>query len=725
MIDWNGFNMSDLNKEPLDAEPLDPKTESEWIRLASQVRSAAIESHPSRLNKSLEAAAGREPQAPVAPAYRLWAADNLARDRVYSQAVKAYDHAIEAAQSASRLIAGSNPVIGMLYHKAAAAALDGDTATATQTYEELAKVEPESAVPFFHAGLLAESKHDHDQAADFYRKRASSKPSTRADDAAELARRALLRLEDNQTQYAADAQQLADWITAAVEGRDRNKLDELISSTHFSIGLLGGHSSFEDIDLLEDFYRDLSVSTVRSRRTLIGSGSKLYLMTDGWRGKWFQDSVVFFLTKAPQGWQWTGMGLTLANELWLERWRPAVVETNQPLSIELLAPWPERASFGAGDVVQYAIQQARVLTSVFGGLLAFNFSRKKCGFGLRGFYYNLQTHTGADAFAIDFTRYKQYFPYWPMTSGTPVLAARDGVVSKVVAYIPTGNPGLANRVEIVHKDPADNTDRFITKYLHMEGPFTIPVSEGMPVVRGNRLGRMDDTGTSVIDHLHFSIHDRNLNWASVRPSPLDGVRLEDGDGGTCVLSTNPERMGGGTVIEVTEFAGQNWLITPASPAANQPAPTVQNQKWVLVLSGVAIIDLKGLSSSQWLNETISIRPDLVGPLDHAINEGGIPRPAGVLGLNYLMGFQVDQWAPMAGISSIFNAGESNNSGFAVNVWRPNPFSTITDFSSAQVNNVFEGVQVDVGVRDSDAWLFRLNYNITLRGKIVFWPVVIT
>jgi hypothetical protein len=80
---------------------------------------------------------------------------------------------------------------------------------------------------------------------------------------------------------------------------------------------------------------------------------------------------------------------------------------------------------------------------------------------------------------------------------------------------------------------------------------------------------------------------------------------------------------------------------------------------------------------------------------------------------------------MAGISSIFNAGSSNNSGFAVDVWRPNPFSTVTDFSNTQVNNIFEGVQVDVAVRDSDAWLYRLNYNITLRGKIVFSPLIFT
>jgi hypothetical protein len=33
--------------------------------------------------------------------------------------------------------------------------------------------------------------------------------------------------------------------------------------------------------------------------------------------------------------------------------------------------------------------------------------------------------------------------------------------------------------------------------------------------------------------------------------------------------------------------------------------------------------------------------------------------------------------------------------------------------------------VDVAVRDTDAWLYRLSYHITLIGKIVFVPIIIT
>jgi hypothetical protein len=83
-------------------------------------------------------------------------------------------------------------------------------------------------------------------------------------------------------------------------------------------------------------------------------------------------------------------------------------------------------------------------------------------------------------------------------------------------------------------------------------------------------------------------------------------------------------------------------------------------------------------------------------------------------------FSLEEWAPFASLSAVFNQGESIDSGFAVDVWRPNHFSTGTDVVSHQpVSNVFTGVSVDAAVRDTDAWLYRLGYNITLLGKIAF------
>lgn len=169
--------------------------------------------------------------------------------------------------------------------------------------------------------------------------------------------------------------------------------------------------------------------------------------------------------------------------------------------------------------------------------------------------------------------------------------------------------------------------------------------------------------------------------------------------------------------EIDTFAGQNWLITPAALAVNEPRPqSISSQKWQLMLSGVAITDFRGESSANWLGETLLIRPDQLNPLNHAITTYAIPRPSSP----HNIAFQVEQMVPFAAISSIFNRNQSVNSGFAVDVWRPAPYSSGTDaFSGAALAKLFTGIAVDVAVRDSDAWLYRVSYHITLLGKIVF------
>jgi hypothetical protein len=181
---------------------------------------------------------------------------------------------------------------------------------------------------------------------------------------------------------------------------------------------------------------------------------------------------------------------------------------------------------------------------------------------------------------------------------------------------------------------------------------------------------------------------------------------------------------------LTNFAGQNWLITPAALAVGEAPPAnIHDQKWLLVLSGVVIADLEGNSSAQWLHETLSFTPDMAGPddptatsgpLNFAISHFSIPKPPGSPGAQFLIRFSLEEWAPFASLSSIFNQNQSINSGFAVDTWRPNHFGSGTDvLSNRPVNNIFSGINVDVAVRDTDAWIFRVGYNITLLGKIAF------
>ena len=172
---------------------------------------------------------------------------------------------------------------------------------------------------------------------------------------------------------------------------------------------------------------------------------------------------------------------------------------------------------------------------------------------------------------------------------------------------------------------------------------------------------------------------------------------------------------------ITTFAGQNWLIVPAAQAVGDPPPSdVHAQQWLLTLSGVAMVNLEGNSTSQWLHETLLLEPTVLDPMHHAITYHSIPTPPGTEGIDYSLGFQVEQLAPFASISSVFDAEQSINAGFAVDVWRPNHYGTGIDaFSQQYVGDLFSGLQVDVAVRDTDAWLYRVGYNIALLGQIVF------
>lgn len=314
-----------------------------------------------------------------------------------------------------------------------------------------------------------------------------------------------------------------------------------------------------------------------------------------------------------------------------------------------------------------------------------------------------------------------------------MLAPRGGTVSFVSDGEANGSDTASNTVEIHHGDPNDptNDDRYTSRYLHLEGPNRIPVSVGMAIFTGNRIGLMDDTGMSFMSHLHFSIHDRQIlvpgfsRGGSVRPTPMNGVALGDDDSGKCVCSTNVETVGEPPMIQPTGFAVQNFVIVPVATAAGQAPPAnIRQQRFQLILSGVVLIDMKGVSSSQWRHETLSIQPNLKDAAMMAAQRFGLPLPPGPTGA-WFPAFQVEQLAPFSTLSSVFNAQESINSGFAVDAWRPNPFFTATDLATnTPATNLFAGIQADVAVRDSDAFLFRVGYHITLVGRIIFSPFIV-
>jgi hypothetical protein len=105
------------------------------------------------------------------------------------------------------------------------------------------------------------------------------------------------------------------------------------------------------------------------------------------------------------------------------------------------------------------------------------------------------SHTGSNQHAVDFE----------CPEGTPVVAARDGVVVALNAAA-TGHGttnewtsyALTNFVLVAH---ADGT---IGQYMHL-APDGVDVHAGARVKRGQVLGRSGNTGYSTTPHLHFQV----------------------------------------------------------------------------------------------------------------------------------------------------------------------------------------------------------------------------
>ena len=185
-----------------------------------------------------------------------------------------------------------------------------------------------------------------------------------------------------------------------------------------------------------------------------------------------------------------------------------------------------------------------------------------------------------------------------------------------------------------------------------------------------------------------------------------------------------------TDIVLNQFAGQNWLITPAALAVGQSPPqTILDQKWLLVLSGVVLANQQGNSNAAWLDETVTFLPGnslslglgpSEGPLKYAISHYSIPTPS-PNPRDFDIVFSLEEWAPFVSLSAIFDQDESINAGYAVKVWRPRHFMHALSYPDVTqpIHRIFTGISVDVSIRDNDAFILRLGYHITLLGRIAF------
>jgi len=541
-----------------------------WRQLSALAHQARHTPIPSAFNDVLRSAIEDDPEGPFAPAYLLWTGDALLQEARFQEAIEVYDGLVQRYPD-RRL--GPQPFARMaLEQRAICHERLGEPEEATRALTSLLEASYEGISPswlHYRIGQISENARADEVAIRSYRRAAESAagPHSAGFETRELARRAADRLERPGDGTRPRPELVAEALARALERRDSDALSSLASPTHFTVGAVGSERSFvEPAGVLDRLRADLRKSKVQvDPARLSGCGGKLYLSTDGWAGDLLAGNVVFILTRARDRWEWSGIALTRLGRAWEDVVGPVELRENQPLSLSIKAPWPAGLSFRAGGLIGFAAPMLAFASLPFGwGLAAMLLaSANRCGFGPGGLYYNQPTtHVGNEAFSIDFARFQPGVPLLPLADGTPVLAVADGLVTGVTSFAANGDPSTGNLVRIEHMTEAELFGIFIVRFftgerrymryssrvLHLAGPQLIPVSEGMHVKQGRRLGFIDDTGNSVASHLHFTVYDnttidpalaaQGYFGSSVRPTPMDGQSLLDADDGRCVSSTN-------------------------------------------------------------------------------------------------------------------------------------------------------------------------------------------
>lgn len=133
------------------------------------------------------------------------------------------------------------------------------------------------------------------------------------------------------------------------------------------------------------------------------------------------------------------------------------------------------------------------------------------------------SHTGNEEFAVDFK----------MAEGTPVHAARGGVVARVeeshsIGCWEDGCGDYANFIVVLHDDGTTG------EYYHLQQNGAL-VEPGERVRAGQRIGLSGNTGHTALPHLHFAVY-RAASWGTTQSIP---VRFLSADG----IVSRPRRGG--------------------------------------------------------------------------------------------------------------------------------------------------------------------------------------
>ncbi|MCZ6862540.1 MAG: hypothetical protein O7I42_20085 [Alphaproteobacteria bacterium] len=142
----------------------------------------------------------------------------------------------------------------------------------------------------------------------------------------------------------------------------------------------------------------------------------------------------------------------------------------------------------------------------------------------------------------------------------------------------------------------------------------------------------------------------------------------------------------------SNVTSRHWL--------RMPTPHARANSELFVFSGIAIFDqLKGTGSS-WEGGTATI----VANYGNVIPEGRAILP--------------HHWTVNIQLASIFNANVANNTGWSVNDYRLRRFRNALGGDRVAVVEGKLIVRAEIAVRDIDAFIHRLSYDVTILGTVV-------
>jgi murein DD-endopeptidase MepM/ murein hydrolase activator NlpD len=151
------------------------------------------------------------------------------------------------------------------------------------------------------------------------------------------------------------------------------------------------------------------------------------------------------------------------------------------------------------------------------------------------------SHTGDEQYAVDFK----------MQEGTPVHAARGGVVARIeesnsIGCWESGCGNYANFIVILHDDGTTG------EYYHLK-QYGALVDAGQRVRGGQKIGLSGNTGHTALPHLHFAVY-RAESWGRTQSIP---VRFLSADG----IVSRPRRGGRYPAVVPDDDARQRLTAT--------------------------------------------------------------------------------------------------------------------------------------------------------------------